>query len=258
MASTALPIPIPYSGPRRSAGMTLVELAVVVAIIGLLSVVVSAGYSDAAAQSVATTAKADAEAARQAIRAFALRNKRLPCPDLSATGDLAREGHNGTCPSGAQVGWLPYESLGLTRPDRQRRLRYAVGRQDADLVAPPAVASVRTDLDGSIRFRAALAAAARLPASTNRPFLTGPGSSASPEDCGFVQSNPAYALIAPVTDRDGNSPVPTGFDGINVGMAVSNQNCIAAPSRRATADNDDVVVAESASALLGWLAARTR
>lgn len=243
--------------PRLSAGVTLVELAVVLSIIGLLSVAMTAGYADYAQQSAMSVAKADAEVARQAVRAFALRNKRLPCPDLSAQGDISREGLAGVCPAGAQVGWLPYESLGLTRPDRSARLRYAVSRDStADLVAPAAAAS--GDLDGTTRFRSALAAAARLPESTARPFLTGSGTSASPEDCAVVQSNPAFALVAPVTDRDGAGPAPVGFDGVNVAMASSNRNCIAAPSRRADARYDDVVVAESASALLGWLAARTR
>lgn len=254
----ARPAPPRFRHPQRQTGVSLVELAVVVSIIGLLSVVVSAGYTDVAGQSAASIAKADAEAARQAIRAFALRNKRLPCPDLSAAGDVAREGLAGTCPVGAQVGWLPYESLGLTRPDRDERLRYAVGRAGVDLVVPPAAATVLDDFDGATRFRSALAAAARLPESASRPFLTGPGTTASPENCGVVQSNPAFVLIAPVTDRDATGPAPFGFDGVNVAMAASNQNCIAAPSRRADARYDDVVVAESASALLGWLAARTR
>lgn len=241
----------------RAAGVTLVELAVVLSIIGLLSVAVSASYTDIAQQSAMTAAKADAEAARQAVRAFALRNKRLPCPDLSDEGDASREGLAGSCPADAQVGWLPYESLGLTRPDRDLRLRYAVSRNPtADLVAPATTGSV--DLDGTARFRAALAAAARLPEGTDRPFLTGVGTSGSPEDCAIVQSNPAFALIAPVSDRDGDGPTPVGFDGVNEAMASAEAHCIAAPSRRADARYDDVVVAESASALLGWLAARTR
>ncbi len=244
--------------PRRQSGVTLVELAVVVSIIGVLSIVVSSGYDEVAGQSKTTFAKADAEAARQAVRAFALRNKRLPCPDLSPNGDLAREGIGGLCPSTNQIGWLPYESLGLAKPERERRMRYAVSRAGVDLVAPPAVATLGADLDGVARFRTALAATARLPKGTNRPYLTGAGTASAPENCSFVQSNPAYALIAPVTDRDNQPAIPAGFDGVNAGVANASSNCIAAPSRRATADNDDVVLAEGASALLGWLAARTR
>lgn len=247
-----------FAARQTQTGVTLVELAAVIAIVGLLSVVATRGYDEVAARSDASIAKADAEVARQAVRAFALRNKRLPCPDLSAQGDLGREGLGGACPPSAQIGWLPYESLGLTHPDRHRRLRYAVGRTGVDLVAPPAPGTVKPDLDGAARFRAALAAAARLAPSSSRPYLTGHGSSTAPEACAFVQSNPAYALIAPLTDRDNAPALPPGFDGIHAGMANGTSNCIAAPSRRSTADNDDLVVAESASALLGWLAAHTR
>lgn len=247
--------PVP---PRHAAGVTLVELAVVLSIIGLLSVVVSAGYTDVAQTRATMVAKADAEAARQAIRAFVLRNKRLPCPDISPFGDASREGVGGTCPPAAQVGWLPYESLGLTRPDRAVRLRYAVSRgTGADLVAPPA-AGPGPELDGLAPLRAALGEAARRPVGTDRPFLTGPGTTASPEDCARPQSNPAFVLVAPVTDRDDASIGPPGFDGIHAAMAASGRPCIAAPTRRADERYDDVVVAEGATALLGWIAAQTR
>lgn len=239
-------------------GVTLVELAVVLSIIGLLSVVVSAGYADIAQKRASIAAQADAEVARQAVRAFVLRNKRLPCPDSSPFGDVAREGVGGGCPPGAQVGWLPYESLGLTRPDRAARLRYGVSRSaGADLVSPPAV-TTGPDIDRTARLRAALGAAARLPTGTDRPFLTGPGTAASPEDCARPQSNPAFVLVAPVTDRDDTGAGPTGFDGVNAAMAASGHPCIAAPTRRGDARYDDVVVAEGATALLGWIAAQTR
>ncbi len=244
---------------RYAAGVTLVELAVVISIIGLLGVTVSAGYTDFAQVRAAASAKADAEVARQALRAFLLRNKRLPCPDLSSHGDAGREASATQCPVGAQVGWLPYESLGLTRPDRAGRLRYAVSRSaTADLVHPVASSTV-VDLDGTARLRATLVAAARLPQSIDRPFLTGPGAPGAPEDCITVQSNPAFVLIAPASDRDAaGGATAAGFDGVNLPMAVSNRTCIASPSRPADARYDDVVVAESATALLGWLAALTR
>lgn len=258
MAFKARPRTPTASSHRYAAGVTLVELAVVISIVGLLSVTVSAGYTDYAQVRAAAGAKADAEAARQAVRAFVLRNKRLPCPDLSALGDAAREGATGSCPAGAQVGWLPYESLGLMRPDRGARMRYAVSRTaSVDLVAPAAAGS-GVDLDGTARLRATLVAAARLPNGSDRPFLTGPGLPGAPENCAAVQSNPAFALIAPVSDRDNAGGAAAGFDGVNFAMAASNRNCIAAPSRPMDARYDDVVVAESASALLGWLATQTR
>ncbi len=259
---------MPATAPRlridrpasREAGVTIVELAVVLAILGLIGVGVTAGYSEAARIRASNDARADAESARQAIRAFVLRNKRLPCPDVTPNGLGAREGDAaGTCPAGAQIGWLPYESLGLTPPEGKDRMRYAVGRAGgADLVAPAALPGT-PDLDRTGRLRAALGGAARLTPTTTRPFLTGAGSPASPENCTQVQSNPAFALVAPADDRDQQGAgSAAGFDGIHVSMATSNSLCIAAPARPAGADYDDVVVAESATALLGWLATQTR
>lgn len=229
------------------------------AVVGVLGMIVTSGYSDFAQVRARARAQGEAEVARQAVRAFVLKNKRLPCPDLSGNGNGAREGNAGACPAGAQVGWLPYESLGLLRPDRDARIRYAVSRNGgADLVAPLGTASDGLDLDGRGRIRQTLGEVARLANGSDRPFLTGHGSTTEPEDCGQVQSNPAFVLVAPVSDRDNAGGLHAGFDGVNLQMASASNTCIAAPGRAMDAAYDDVVVAESASALLGWLAAHTR
>lgn len=245
---------------HRAGGFTVLEMAVSVSIIGVLGMVVSSAWSGVADVRARARAQAEAEVARQAVRAFVLQHKRLPCPDLSTGGSGAREGLAGSCPTGAQVGWLPYESLGLARPEPARRMRYAVSRNGAgaDLVAPTGGASDGLDLDGVARLRDTLANAARLPASSARPYLTGHGSTAAPENCSHIGANPAFALIAPVNDRDDVGSQYPGFDGVNRPMAETAAHCIAAPDRAMGAAYDDVVIAESASALLGWLAATTR
>ncbi|TWI06226.1 prepilin-type N-terminal cleavage/methylation domain-containing protein [Luteimonas cucumeris] len=243
---------------RGARGFTLLEMAVSVSVIGVLAVLATGTFSGVADVRARARAEAEAEVARQAIRTFMLRNKRLPCPDLSADGNGAREGIGGSCPAGAQVGWLPYESLGLARPVPNQRMRYAVSRGGADLVAPITPGGLGSDLDAVARLRRTLAAAAQLPDSNARPYITGIGSSADAENCGHIVANPAFAVIAPVADRDdagGNHP---GFDGLNRDMAESGQRCIAAPARPMDATYDDVVIAESSSTLLGWLAAHTR
>ncbi|HVI26106.1 MAG TPA: prepilin-type N-terminal cleavage/methylation domain-containing protein [Xanthomonadaceae bacterium] len=243
--------------PPACAGFTILELAIAVSIVGLLGAIVSSAYFRLADVRARAAAQAQAEQARQAVRLFALRNRRLPCPDLSAGGNGAREGIGGSCATGAQVGWLPYESLGLARPEPGARLRYAVSRAaGADLVAPAAATDIgEPDFDGDARLRAALALSANLPASTARPFVTGRGTPADPASCTRVVANPAFAIVAPVRDRDADG---TGFDGQNLQMAATGSTCMAAPARAMDDRYDDVVVAESASALLGWLAANTR
>lgn len=244
---------------RRSGGFTVLEMAVTVSIVGVLAVAASSIASSYAGTSARARAQAEAAIARQAVRRFMLQHKRLPCPDLSPAGEGAREGLSGNCPEGAQVGWLPYESLGLTRPGPGRRMRYAVARAGAgaDLVAPTG-GGEDPRLDGVGRLRDTLANAARLPASRARPYLAGRGTPAGPVDCGQAAANPAFALIAPVRDRDDVAGRYPGFDGVNRPMAETAAHCIASPGRAMDAAYDDVVVAESASALLGWLTATTR
>ncbi len=244
--------------PRRAAGFTVLELAVTISIIGVLSVLASTAYTGVLDVRARARAQADAETARAAVRTFLLRNKRLPCPDLSSNGSGAREGLTGSCSAGAQLGWLPYESLGLALPQPGQRMRYGVSRNGigADLADPPDLGT--TDFDGVARLRRALSNAAKLAPGSDRPYLTGRGSAADPENCSHIAANPAFVLIAPVADRDDVGSTHPGFDGINRAMADASALCIAAPGRAMDATYDDVVLAESASALLGWLATTTR
>ncbi|MCL7715155.1 prepilin-type N-terminal cleavage/methylation domain-containing protein [Stenotrophomonas mori] len=244
------------AGPQ--AGFSLLELAVVVAVLGVLAVSALSAFDNLGQARQHTAARAHAEAARQALHAFALRNKRLPCPDGSATGDYGREAAGGTCAAGANVGWLPYESLGLATPVRGERLRYGVHRgTGADLVAPPRASADQPDLEGSGGFAAALARAATAAPSTTQPHYRMGGS----PDCSATATgsvvNPAFVLVAPVSARDGDSA--GGFDGsANRAFATGSGTCVTPPDYPGEARYDDVVVAESAASLLGWLTAATR
>lgn len=245
----------------RQAGFTVLEMAVSVGVVGALALLAGTGYRDYAQWRARSQAEAQAEVARQALRAFALRNLRLPCPDRSDYGDVAREGLAGSCPGGAQVGWLPYEALGLARPDRGQRLRYAVARPSgADLVQPSGTSVEDGDFDARARLRASLVTLAARSPGSDLPYLSDPNPAR--ESCARVISNPAFAVVAALDDRDGDG---TGraddlarFDGLNRAMAASNALCIAAPGRPMDHQYDDVVASESADALLGWLATQTR
>ncbi|HYG05420.1 MAG TPA: type II secretion system protein [Stenotrophomonas sp.] len=245
----------------RQAGFTVLEMAVSIGVVGALALLAGTSYRDYGQWRARSHAEADAEVARQALRAFALRNQRLPCPDRSSYGDGAREGLAGSCPGGAQVGWLPYEAVGLPRPDRAHRLRYAVARPvGADLVQPSGNSVEDADFGGATRLRVSLTVlAARAPGS-DVPYLSDPNPAR--ESCARVLSNPAFALVAALDDRDGNGTGriddPARFDGLNQAMAASNALCIAAPGRPMDQQYDDVVASESADALLGWLVTQTR
>ena len=75
---------------------------------------------------------------------------------------------------------------------------------------------------------------------------------------GTPVANPAFVLVAPVTDRDGSGGAHPNFDGMNRAMAAGSSRCLAPPSRAPDHVSDDVVVAESATSLLGWLAGQVR
>lgn len=245
---------------RRPAGFTLVEVAVVAGILGLLALTMTSAFESMGQARARNGAQADAEAARQALRHFLLRNKRLPCPDNSAYGDRGREaGGSGTCPGGLSVGWLPYESLGLQLPVRSQRLRYGVRRgSDADLVAPTPGAIDGPDLEGSAGLTSALSKVATAAASSSFPYYAATATATGTTCGGGDLINPAFVLVAPATDRDGGGGNHAGFDAPNLGFADGSDTCTAAPSRPASIAYDDVVVAESSTSLLGWLLTSTR
>lgn len=249
-ANRARAVPQRLRASRR--GFTLVELAVVLVVLGALGMLVTSSFSGVDATRAQQRAKAEADTARLALRTFVLATRRLPCPDSSGDG---REGNAvGTCPAGLQLGWLPYETLGLA----PTRIGYGVFRDPAlgaDLVAAAAAAAATPFDDGTLVLRRSLAAAAASPVSSNHPYTTGDGALLGAESCAAnMISNPAFVIVAPATDRNGDGDL---FDGVNTGLPNAG-HCIAAPSRAFDATYDDVVVIESAQALLGWLAASSR
>jgi prepilin-type N-terminal cleavage/methylation domain-containing protein len=247
---------------RRMQGFNLLEVAVVLGVLGLLTMAMTSAFDNVQQIRSRKAAIADAEGARNAVRAFAMRNKRLPCPDTSTYGDTGREAGGGSCPADADIGWLPYESLGLPVPVRAARLRYGVNRGSSGLdpVDPTPGATDGLDLERTGGFQAALSAiAAATPASSAPFYVVQSASSAAVTCAGGNLVNPAFLLIAPAQDRQVVSgELHPGFDPPNRGFAMATSKCAAAPGRTADASYDDVVVAEGAHALLGWLKASTR
>lgn len=242
---------MPARTVRRTRGFTLVELAVVLGVLGVLALAMTSTFDSAAQARQHNAARAHAESARLALRAFALRNRRLPCPDSSAWGDTGREGGGSACGGTTNVGWLPYEALGLDVPERGARLRYGVHRGTADLVAPGQASTDVPDLEGTGGLVAALSRAATT-STVGQPhyFAANP---AGPTCSGGTPINPAFVLVAPSTDRDGTGGSVPNFDGIHAAFVAGTSLCVAAPGQPMTLDFDDVVVAESPAALLGWL-----
>ena len=224
---------------RAQRGATLIEVAIALAVFGVLGLLASHAWSGFAEQRERQRAQAEGEQARQTLRAFALREGRLPCPDLSGDG---REGDSaGQCPAAAQLGWLPRASLGMAAQSVGRRELYGVYR------------SAGADLVQSGALGAALRQVQRAPISTAQPFFTGDGGALGAENCDSNQvAHPAFVVVAPVQARGAHG---NGFDGVHGGMPGNGSVCFAAPSRRPDGRYDDVVTVESAPLLLGWLEA---
>ena len=105
---------------RRQGGFTLVELAVVIAILGL---VVGTFLAPLRAQIDAARIR-EAERAlgeiREALVGYAITRGALPCPDVVSDGvDGAAPA---TCAGTALAGILPYQALGVPRADPWGRL----------------------------------------------------------------------------------------------------------------------------------------
>jgi prepilin-type N-terminal cleavage/methylation domain-containing protein len=217
-------------------GFSLLELIVVLVVLGVLVSVSSVLYlgllsKDGGVQ--VTDAKL--KSLSGSVIAFVKTHHRLPCPDNTGSGYEALNA--GVCTSGVQVGWLPYVSMGLSPSSANERAIYGVYRSGtADL----AVSTTVNILTG----------AASAVTNSNIIYLTGDGTTTNgSEDCvNNIANNPAYIILAPGEDRDGNG---SNVDGVNQGLPSG--RCFSAPSRGINNTFDDRTISVSLYALLAEL-----
>ncbi len=111
---------------RRQGGFSLVELAVVLVIVGLMVGGLLAPLSMQLEQRRAAETRRDLELASEALIGFALRNGYLPCPAVSARNGLEDRTGPG-CADGKRAGLLPWATLGVAKLDGWGRIfRYSV------------------------------------------------------------------------------------------------------------------------------------
>jgi len=109
----------PKFAPRRQSGFTLVEIAIVLLIVGLMIGGLIAPLSSQLEQRRVTDTRRVMDEAREALFGFALRNGYLPCPAISAANGLEDRTDN-AC--NKRYGYLPWATLGVGRLDGWGRL----------------------------------------------------------------------------------------------------------------------------------------
>jgi prepilin-type N-terminal cleavage/methylation domain-containing protein len=121
---------------RRRSGFTLIELAVVLAIFGVLLGILVVPLSTQVDQNRISEAERQLAAVREALLGFAIANGRLPCPanPALATGTVGAGGENKPGAACAvSEGVLPWAALGVPESDPWgRRLTYRVSPIFAD------------------------------------------------------------------------------------------------------------------------------
>lgn len=177
------------SGPRRrNRGFSLVEMAVALLIVGLLlgGLLGSVGALEKRQRAAGT--EAQLEEARDALVAFAVANRRLPCPANPATPDtVAGAGlENAPTPAGCTggaSGVLPWATLGLPASDAWgRRFTYRVSAAFSRTVPAFDLASLG---DNVVRNAAGVVLASEVPAvilshGENARGSRGPGGAVAP------------------------------------------------------------------------------
>ena len=146
------------SGGFRAVGFTLVEIAIVVAIVALLLGSLTYTLSAQLEQAGIEETRRRLEQARSLLLAFAIVHGRLPCPARSTsfadevrnaagqcTDGSAEDYYGGTLPGGVTGGLLPARAIGFQPVDADgfaldawgNRIRYAVEKFVSGCSGPP-------------------------------------------------------------------------------------------------------------------------
>jgi prepilin-type N-terminal cleavage/methylation domain-containing protein len=124
----------------RHRGFSLVELAIVLVIVALLTGGLMLGISAQRNATENTDARRQLETIREALLGYAMANGRLPCPAPvdSTTGDAI----NPPCDNAGQHGVLPWKTLGLPETDPWgNHFTYTASSTFTKLKLPEALAS---------------------------------------------------------------------------------------------------------------------
>lgn len=187
----------PRANPQRQAGGFLLELSLVMLIVGVLTVSTFEVHSSMRKRQQTTDAKSLVGSIDAALRAFVIREHRLPCP-AAAGGLVEVGGGSGAGPDCAnRVGDVPFATLNMEPPRlaQDRVLRYGVA---------PGLTDV-----GGLGLLNNAEAVSRMPLTTSMPYVAGRDAQQMLGECGQAALNPAYALMwLPAPGVSGEPAVP--------------------------------------------------
>jgi len=232
--------------PRWQRAFTLVELAVVLAIVGLLLGSLMYTLSAQVEQRAREETQRRLEQAREALLGYALAHGRLPCPASGAATGVESPAGGGEC-TNYRDGFLPAVTLGFQPVDDQgfavdawnNRIRYAVAR---NLNAASCIGT-----SGVPHFTAAAALKQNgmscLPNTTELLICKSSATTPAPVpgDCGLASntvtnSNPSGSVVAVILSPGKNHAVaPTAV----AALAASK------PDEAANLDNNTVFIART-------------
>ena len=216
---------------NRMLGFTLVELSLVLLTLGLILPGAVIFWQLSERQRV-TVVQADAQQqSRDALVGFLHANYRLPCPAADALGVE-------DCAANRQVGFVPWRTMGLPRPEAGG-MRYGVYR------APSAEGAAAAPLDQDLAVAKDRMTPLRVrtpsPIPQNSPTSPNPNAppipTASAELLGITQSGNDAAPLNPACDASAVPPCPLGVQKavnlLDVCLALNTaSDAVIAPSGR--------------------------
>lgn len=206
-----------FPSPMTSRGFSLVEMAIVLAIVALLMAGLLPTISGQIEQARRNETRKILAEIQQALVGYAVLNGKLPCPTTQADPAHADFGlADASCTSPASEGFLPWKTLGVAetdawgsrKPDTGTTLwpgywRYRVEPAFASSVAFTLTTSSNSTLDLQVKDSAGV----RITGTTERPvaiiYSTGPNLTANGENASYEQTtNATYQSDVPNSNFD--------------------------------------------------------
>lgn len=196
----------------KTAGFSLVEMAIVLVIIGLLLGGMLMPLSAQMDQRRISETQKALDEIKNALTGFAVMNGRLPCPTTTADPANVNYGIEDAACNSNTNGYLPWKTLGVVEVDAWGTIRTAAAspwngywryRVDPSFAVPFTLA---TPTDAALNLAVQNSGGTALTSSAQRPiaviFSTGMNLAADGQNANFLTANAIYQSDAPSPNFD--------------------------------------------------------